>query len=75
VCYYYLESQVEQGENMKDHLRYAEEIKIIARHLGIQSDGEMTKFLSALMKVAGSATMMEYEWTGSKKVLRRALGL
>ena len=75
VCYYYLESQVDQGENMKDHLRYAEELKIITEHLGIQSDGEMTKFINTLLRVAGSATMMEYEWAGSKKILKRALGL
>ena len=75
MCYYYLEGQVEHGENMKDHLRYAEELKIITEHLGIQSDGEMTKFINTLLRVAGSATMMEYEWTGSKKILKRALGL
>ena len=73
TCYYYLEGQVEHGENMEDHLHYLEETTTISQLLGIQSDSEMIRFLNSLLKIAGSVAVMEHEWPKTKEILKRLL--
>ena len=69
ICYYYLEGQVEHGENMEDHLFWGEEAQSIADQLSLDTDERMVKFMRLLGEVVGKASMLEFEYPGAKKIL------
>ena len=74
-CHYYLESQVEHGEGMRDHVLWAAGTQNIADTLEIKSDEKMIKFLGILGQVLRNAYILEVEYPNSKEILKRALRL
>ena len=75
VCYYYLEGQVEHGENMEDHKTWIEEARDIADTLALTSDNDMIGFLANLNKVIYSMSMLKLDYPESKEILKLALEL
>ena len=74
-CHYYIESQVDQGDSMEDHLLWAKEAQEIAGRLAFTSDHEVTEFLYRLGRVVGKVLMLESDYPDSKEILKRALRL
>ena len=74
ICYYYLEDQVEHGENMEDHLVLAKKTQDMMRILGVLSDDEVVKFMQSLSNVVAKASILEFEFPGAKEILKEALG-
>ena len=73
VCYYYLEGQVEHGENMDDHKLWDSKTESIADRLSFTSDDRMVRFIQRLGEVASKASILEFEYPGSKEILKESL--
>ena len=73
ICYYYIESQVDQEDSMEDHLLWAKEAQEIAGRLAFTSDHEVTEFLYRLGRVVGKVLMLESDYPDSREILRGVL--
>ena len=69
MCYYYLEGQVEHGENMKDHKAWAKKAQEISTQLAFTSDEEMVKFIGDLGSVVGKIALLKFAYPGSEELL------
>ena len=69
TCYYYLEGQIEHGENMKDHKAWAKRAQEIADQMAFTSDEEMIKLIENLGKIVGGIALLKYTYPGSEKLL------
>jgi len=75
ICYYYLEGQVEHGENLEDHVEWANEASAVATTLCFTTDKEVIEFIRRLGTIVSNAAMLEVSYPGSRIILERAMRL
>ena len=52
LCYYYLECDIADGENMRDHLKWKDVAKHFKEHLNLSSDREAMEFIKKAVELS-----------------------
>ena len=72
ICYFYVESQIDEGDTFLDHITWQEKAQKIVTYMGL-TDDQMIKFLDRLSEVTRKVHLLELDFPSDMDILKQVL--